>query len=110
MGCCVILLIESRVESLRRSTARAACGCFRTLDCDRLVPDVAAFQGRVACDVVSKAEIAVPIISDRKVAAILDIDSTQVRGVDGVDQAGLEQISRFVGSRIGPIGWPYKLI
>ena len=86
------------------------CGtCYRTAT-TILVPDVAAFQGRVACDVVSKAEIAVPIVSDRRVAAILDIDSTEVRGVDGVDQAELEQISRFVGSRIGPIGWPHKLI
>ena len=29
-----------------------------------------------------------------------DIDCTELRGVDEVDQAGLEQVSRFFGSRI----------
>jgi len=38
------------------------CGtCYRT-KAAVLVPDVAAFQGRVGCDVVSKAEIALPIL------------------------------------------------
>jgi GAF domain-containing protein len=71
-----------------------------------VVPDVAAFQGRVGCDIVSKAEIAVPIFFDDRVAAVLDIDSSEIRGVDEVDRLALEQISGFVSSRTGRIGWP----
>ena len=79
------------------------CGtCYRQA-ATILVPDVAQFQGRVGCDVVSKAEIALPIISDNRVTAILDIDSTELRGVDEVDHAELEDIARFVASKIGPI-------
>jgi GAF domain-containing protein len=64
-----------------------------------LVPDVAAFKGRVGCDVVSKSEIAVPIISNGHVAAILDIDCTELGGVDELDQAELLQVVAFVASR-----------
>lgn len=82
------------------------CGtCYRTAK-TIVVPDVAAFQGRVGCDIVSKAEIAVPIFFDDRVAAVLDIDSSELRGVDEVDRLALEQISGFVSSRTGRIGWP----
>lgn len=76
------------------------CGtCYRTAQAV-LVPDVAAFQGRVGCDVVSKSEIALPVISEQGVAAVLDIDCTELAGVDEVDQNELERIVRFVGSRL----------
>jgi L-methionine (R)-S-oxide reductase len=67
---------------------------------------VLAFHGRVGCDTVSKSEIVVPIFFGDRAAAVLDIDSTEVRGVDEIDRAALEQVSRFVSSRIAPIGWP----
>jgi putative methionine-R-sulfoxide reductase with GAF domain len=62
---------------------------------------VAAFQGRIGCDVISKSEIAVPIVINERVAAILDIDSDELRGVDDIDKAELEQVASFVASRIG---------
>jgi GAF domain-containing protein len=77
------------------------CGtCYRTAQ-PVLVPDVAAFQGRIGCDVISKSEIAVPIVINERVAAILDIDSDELRGVDDIDKAELEQVASFVASRIG---------
>ncbi len=83
-----------------------ACGtCYRTAQ-PVLVPDVAAFQGRVGCDVVSKSEIALPILAGGRVASVLDIDSTELRGVDETDQAGLEWVTGFVASRIRPWAWP----
>jgi L-methionine (R)-S-oxide reductase len=82
------------------------CGtCYRTAR-TVLVPDVAAFNGRVGCDVVSKSEIAVPIIKSDRVVAVLDVDTTEPGGVDEIDQANLEQISRFIASRIRPVTWP----
>jgi GAF domain-containing protein len=82
------------------------CGtCYRSKK-TVLVPDVAAFQGRVGCDIVSKAEIAVPIILQDRVQAVLDIDSTELSGLDEVDQVRLEQLCGFVASRITPLDWP----
>jgi len=75
------------------------CGtCYRTAR-PVLVPDVAAFQGRVTCDSVSKSEIALPVVSGNRVVAVLDIDCTELAGVDEVDQWELEHIVRFIASR-----------
>jgi len=74
-----------------------------------LVPDVASFQGRVGCDIVSKAEIALPIILDNRVEALLDIDSVELAGLDEVDQARLEEICRFVATRTTRLPWPKEV-
>jgi L-methionine (R)-S-oxide reductase len=75
------------------------CGtCYRTAR-PVLVPDVAAFHGRVSCDVVPKSEIAMPLLSGNRVVAVLDIDCTEVSGLDDVDQQELDHIVRFVASR-----------
>ena len=82
------------------------CGtCYRSSQAV-LVPDVAAFQGRIGCDTVSKAEIALPIIVDSHIKALLDIDCTKSGGLDELDQARLEAICNFVASRIVPLSWP----
>jgi L-methionine (R)-S-oxide reductase len=68
------------------------CGtCYRTAK-TVLVPDVAGFQGRVGCDAVSKSEIAVPILVNGRVMALLDIDCTELAGVDEVDQQELTYV------------------
>jgi len=75
------------------------CGtCYRTAK-PVLVPDVAVFQGRVGCDVASKSEIALPVLNGKRVVAILDIDCTELGGVDEVDQRELHEIVRFVALR-----------
>ena len=86
--------------------SKGVCGtCYREKQ-TVLVPDVAAFQGCVGCDAVSKAEIAVLIIYANGVSAILDIDCTDLSGVDEVDQVELEQVSQFVAERISPFRRP----
>jgi L-methionine (R)-S-oxide reductase len=75
------------------------CGtCYRTAQ-PVLVPDVTAFQGRVGCDVLSKSEIALPVLNGNRVMAVLDIDCTELTGLDEVDQRELHEIVRFVASR-----------
>src|SRR5215813_1766411 len=85
--------------------SKGVCGtCYRTKQ-TVLVPNV-AFQGRVGCDAVSKAENAVPIIYAKAVAAILDIDCTELSGIDEVDQAELEHLSQFIAEKISPFRRP----
>jgi L-methionine (R)-S-oxide reductase len=60
---------------------------------------VTAFQGRVGCDVLSKSEIALPVLNGNRVMAVLDIDCTELAGLDEVDQRELHEIVRFVASR-----------
>ncbi len=40
-----------------------------------VVPDVHAFAGHIVCDIASRSEIVVPLVRDRRVVAVLDVDS-----------------------------------
>ena len=58
-----------------------------------IVADVNQFPGHIACDPNSKSEIVVPVFdSDRKLVAVLDVDSSELNSFDEDDRAGLERI------------------
>jgi GAF domain-containing protein len=61
-----------------------------------IVPNVHEFAGHIACSSASNSEIVVPIISDKQVIAVLDIDSTDFGTFDEVDKCYLEQISQLI--------------
>jgi len=45
-------------------------------------PDVDAFPGHIACDSASRSELVLPIFSQGKVVAVLDLDSPQLHRFD----------------------------
>jgi len=57
-----------------------------------IVPDVEAFPGYIACDARSKSEIALPVMTEERVIAVLDIDSDRLAQFDEDDVAPLSQI------------------
>lgn len=57
-----------------------------------VVPDVEEFPGHIACSSLSRSEIVVPIFSDNKVHAVLDIDSKELATFDNTDKEWLERI------------------
>jgi GAF domain-containing protein len=57
-----------------------------------VVPDVRQFPGHIACDPRSRSEIVVPVLFGNRVAAVLDIDSTQPAQFDDDDIAPLLRI------------------
>lgn len=61
-----------------------------------IVPNVHEFAGHIACSSASNSEIVVPIISDKQVIAVLDIDSTDFGTFDEVDKCYLEQIAKML--------------
>jgi len=59
------------------------------------VKDVHEFPGHIACDSRSNSEIVVPVFDkDGKLAAVLDVDSTEIGSFDEDDKIGLEAICR----------------
>jgi L-methionine (R)-S-oxide reductase len=62
-----------------------------------LVPNVHEFPGHIACSSLSNSEIVVPIRKDGKVIAVMDIDHTEISGLDSLDLKGLEQIAALIG-------------
>ena len=61
-----------------------------------LVPNVDEFPGHIACSSASRSEIVIPIISQNKVVAVLDVDSHILNDFDEDDRTGLEKITTLI--------------
>jgi GAF domain-containing protein len=61
-----------------------------------LVPNVHEFPGHIACDSASNSEIVIPLMKDREVVGVLDIDSPNYSRFDERDRAGLEEFARII--------------
>ena len=55
------------------------------------VEDVHQFPGHIACDAASRSELVVPLLIDRQLVGVLDIDSPTVGRFGAADQAGIEE-------------------
>ena len=61
------------------------------------MPDVEQFPGHIACSSVSRSEIVVPVFDkDKKVIAVLDIDSENLETLDEIDKKYLEAICEAI--------------
>ena len=58
-----------------------------------LVPNVHAFPGHIACDTASNSEIVVPLIRNRRVLGVLDIDSPSLDRFAEADRVGCEAVA-----------------
>jgi GAF domain-containing protein len=58
----------------------------------QLVHDVHEFSGHIACDAASNSEVVLPVYSQGKIFAVLDIDSPLVGRFDQSDVDGLQLI------------------
>ncbi len=93
---------QGTLGCLRIAFDRGVCGACATREQTIIVPDVHTFDGHIACDSATNSEIVVPVFdSDGKLAAVLDVDSTQFDNFDADDQAGLEAICKtlLIGAR-----------
>jgi L-methionine (R)-S-oxide reductase len=84
---------QGTLGCLRIPFGRGVCGAAAAQKRTIIVPDVHAFPGHIACDSRSQSEIVAPVFDKAgALAAVLDIDSTQLAAFDADDQAGLEAI------------------
>lgn len=82
---------QGKVACIRIELGKGVCGTAVQSNETQLVKDVHQFPGHIACDCASNSEIVVPIHSDGKVVAVLDIDSPSLSRFDENDKEGLEQ-------------------
>ena len=82
---------QGKVACIRIELGKGVCGTAAQSNETQLVKDVHQFPGHIACDCASNSEIVVPIHSDGKVVAVLDIDSPSLSRFDENDKEGLEQ-------------------
>ncbi|QEC41401.1 GAF domain-containing protein [Pseudobacter ginsenosidimutans] len=90
---------QGPVACTRIRYGKGVCGTAWKEATTVIVPDVEVFPGHIACSSLSKSEIVVPVIRDKKVKAVLDVDSTALNEFNAVDQKYLEEIIEL-------INWP----
>jgi L-methionine (R)-S-oxide reductase len=83
---------QGPVACTRIRKGRGVCGASWEKAQTIIVPDVEAFPGHIACSSLSKSEIVIPIIRNRVVVGVLDVDSEQPDQFDETDQHYLEQL------------------
>ena len=86
---------QGTLGCLRIPFGKGVCGACAERGKTLIVKDVHAFPGHIACDARSNSEIVVPVFdTDGKLAAILDVDSTEIGSFDEDDKTGLEAICK----------------
>ena len=84
---------QGTLGCLRIPFGKGVCGHVAATHKPIIVPDVHAFPGHIACDSASNSEIVVPVFDAAgKLAAVLDVDSTDYDAFDAIDEAGLVEI------------------
>jgi len=83
---------QGKPACVRIPLGQGVCGrAAATLETQR-VPDVHAFPGHIVCDEASRSELVVPLLFDRELVGVLDIDSPSLNRFSAVDQAGIESL------------------
>ena len=84
----------------RVAYGKGVCGTAWKENRTLVVPDVDAFPGHIACSSLSRSEIVVPIIYNKEIKGVLDIDSDQPADFDDTDREGLENIMRLMAETL----------
>ena len=67
---------QGKIACVRIPVGRGVCGTAVAQNQVQRIEDVHAFDGHIACDAASNAEIVLPIAVDNQIIGVLDIDST----------------------------------
>ena len=87
---------QGPIACTRIRYGKGVCGTSWEQATTLIVPDVEKFPGHITCSSVSKSEIVVPVIRNKKVIAVLDIDSEKYSAFDEIDKMYLEQIVALI--------------
>ena len=86
---------QGTLGCLRIPFGKGVCGTSAQKGETIIVEDVHAFPGHIACDSRSNSEIVVPVYDKNgKLAAVFDVDSTEIGSFDEDDKEGLEAICK----------------
>ncbi|NTS76064.1 GAF domain-containing protein [Catenovulum sp. SM1970] len=83
---------QGNLACTRIPLGRGVCGTAAVTDSIMRIKDVHQFDGHIACDTASNAEIVLPIHRNGEVVAVLDIDSPVFERFSEEDEKGLAQL------------------
>ncbi len=83
---------QGKPACVRIPMGRGVCGAAAEQMMTLRVSDVQDFDGHIVCDLASRSEIVVPLISDGRLLGVFDIDSPQLARFSDHDQEGVESL------------------
>ncbi len=83
---------QGKIACVRIPVGRGVCGTAVAQNSVQRVEDVHAFDGHIACDSASNAEIVLPLVVQDKIIGVLDIDSTVFSRFTAEDDQGLREL------------------
>ncbi len=88
---------QGTLGCLRIAFGRGVCGTAARERATRIVADVHAFPGHIACDSRSASEIVVPVFGPGgELIAVFDVDATEISAFDVVDAEALERLMKRI--------------
>jgi len=87
---------QGEIACTRIGFGKGVCGTAWKEKQTIIVPNVDEFPGHIACSSDSQSEIVIPIITNKEVVAVLDVDSHVLNDFDDEDKVGLERIANLL--------------
>lgn len=81
---------QGPVACTRIALGRGVCGKAWQLQQPIVVPNVDEFEGHIACSSASKSEVVLPLLHNKTVLGVLDVDSEYLNHFDDTDVAMLQ--------------------
>lgn len=91
---------QGKAACIRIALGKGVCGTAAAQRETQIVEDVFAFDGHIACDVESRAELVVPVVVEGKLVAVLDLDSPEPGRFDAEDARGIERLIARIADRL----------
>ena len=91
---------QGKPACIRIALGAGVCGTAAAERTSRIVADVDAFPGHIACDAASRSELVVPIIRSGQVFGVLDLDSPSTGRFDHADRDGCEALMTMLEPRL----------
>lgn len=85
---------QGRPACTRIEIGRGVCGTAAKSRIPLLVENVAEFAGHISCDPRSQSEMAIPVVKDRQLLGVLDLDSPTPGRFKDTDRTGIERLVR----------------
>jgi len=87
---------QGKLACTRIKIGRGVCGTAAQELKTQRVSDVHEFAGHIACDSASQSEIVIPIVINKVLYGVLDLDSPVKARFDEVDQYHLEKLVQII--------------
>jgi len=91
---------QGPIACTRITKGKGVCGSSWSEGKTIMVDSVEDFPGHIACSADSKSEIVVPIVKNKAIVGVLDIDSDRLSTFDEIDHRYLNELCTWIGQHI----------